>query len=222
MVDDLAFIVNVKNNILITAVNDTEDAVFTNIDGAVICEDFYCEYNKDGITLSSSCNLISNTNDDDNDEDKDNDTGAGGVDTVPVTSNTLNATSWVLSDNSEMKFSAVGGFAWYKTKDVYNDNYYSGSYRYYEGKEAVKVITTELSKYAVTEDELQRIFDSSDIYNEENFVVIIVQYSNSLINGQYEANTNYIPFYGFMLQDGTFLDIANMNTGNYYKLTKRA
>ena len=36
MVDDLAFIVNVKNNTVITAVNDTEDAVFTNIDGAVI------------------------------------------------------------------------------------------------------------------------------------------------------------------------------------------
>ena len=36
MVDDLAFIVNVKNNIVITAVKDTEDAVFTNIDGAVI------------------------------------------------------------------------------------------------------------------------------------------------------------------------------------------
>lgn len=36
MVDDLAFIVNVKSNVVITAVNDTEDAVFTNIDGAVI------------------------------------------------------------------------------------------------------------------------------------------------------------------------------------------
>lgn len=36
MVDDLAFIVNVKNNVVVTAVNDTEDAVFTNIDGAVI------------------------------------------------------------------------------------------------------------------------------------------------------------------------------------------
>lgn len=36
MVDDLAFIVNVKNNIVITAVNDAQDSVFTNIDGAVI------------------------------------------------------------------------------------------------------------------------------------------------------------------------------------------
>lgn len=36
MVDDMAFIVNVKNNVVVTAVNDTEDTVFTNIDGAVI------------------------------------------------------------------------------------------------------------------------------------------------------------------------------------------
>jgi flagellar operon protein len=36
MVDDLAFIVNVRNNTVITAVNDATDSIFTNIDGAVI------------------------------------------------------------------------------------------------------------------------------------------------------------------------------------------
>lgn len=36
MVDNLAFIVNVKSNTVITAVNDTSKAVFTNIDGAII------------------------------------------------------------------------------------------------------------------------------------------------------------------------------------------
>jgi flagellar operon protein len=36
MVDNLAFIVNVKNSTVITAVNDGEDKIFTNIDGAVI------------------------------------------------------------------------------------------------------------------------------------------------------------------------------------------
>ncbi len=36
MVDNLAFIVNVKKNTVITAVNDTKQAVFTNIDGAII------------------------------------------------------------------------------------------------------------------------------------------------------------------------------------------
>ncbi len=36
MIDNLAFIVSVKNNTVITAVNDGEDRIFTNIDGAVI------------------------------------------------------------------------------------------------------------------------------------------------------------------------------------------
>lgn len=36
MVDHLAFIVNVRNNTVITAVGDNNDSVFTNIDGAVI------------------------------------------------------------------------------------------------------------------------------------------------------------------------------------------
>lgn len=36
MVDDLAFIVNVRKNTVITAVNDMDHAVFTNIDGAII------------------------------------------------------------------------------------------------------------------------------------------------------------------------------------------
>lgn len=36
MVDDIAFIVNIKNKTVITAVNDSDDKIFTNIDGAVI------------------------------------------------------------------------------------------------------------------------------------------------------------------------------------------
>ncbi len=36
MVDNLAFIVNIRNNTVVTAVNDGEEKVFTNIDGAVI------------------------------------------------------------------------------------------------------------------------------------------------------------------------------------------
>ena len=36
MVDDLAFILNVRNRTIVTAVNDTANAVFTNIDGAMI------------------------------------------------------------------------------------------------------------------------------------------------------------------------------------------
>ena len=36
MVDGMAFIVNTKSNTVITAVNELENSIFTNIDGAVI------------------------------------------------------------------------------------------------------------------------------------------------------------------------------------------
>lgn len=36
MVDNLAFILNVKNNTVITAVDNVKQGVFTNIDGAII------------------------------------------------------------------------------------------------------------------------------------------------------------------------------------------
>lgn len=36
IVDDIAFIVNIKNHTVVTAVNEEEEKTFTNIDGAVI------------------------------------------------------------------------------------------------------------------------------------------------------------------------------------------
>ncbi len=36
MVDDMAFIVNVKNNTVVTAVGNADEKIFTNIDGAVV------------------------------------------------------------------------------------------------------------------------------------------------------------------------------------------
>jgi len=36
MVDNIAFIVSVKNNTVVTAVDDSDNKIFTNIDGAVI------------------------------------------------------------------------------------------------------------------------------------------------------------------------------------------
>lgn len=36
MVDDMAFIVNIKSNTVVTAVNNRDEKVFTNIDGAIV------------------------------------------------------------------------------------------------------------------------------------------------------------------------------------------
>ena len=44
---------------------------YESSDGTVICKDFTCEYAKDGFTLSSTCNLITNTDDDIEENDTD-------------------------------------------------------------------------------------------------------------------------------------------------------
>ncbi len=36
LVDNVALIVNVKNNVVVTAVDESKDKIFTNIDGAII------------------------------------------------------------------------------------------------------------------------------------------------------------------------------------------
>lgn len=186
---------------------------YVNEAGTVICKDFYCEYEKGSVSMSSSCDLIFNRDDE---EDTNNETGSA----VSIPSTALQQTSWILTDNSELVLDA-STFTWYKTKDVYTDNYFKGTYVYYIGTSAVNYITNELSNYGVTKEELQGVFDRNEEYNEDNFVVLVLQHTGGTIEGKpYEKNT-IDPYYGFLLNDGTYLDIANMNSASYYVFTKR-
>ena len=133
----------------------------------------------------------------------------------------ITGTTWYASDNSEMIFNEDRLY-WYEKPEVHDDNYYSGKYKFYIGEEAVDYVTTKLSSYGVTRDELERIFDRSDIYDKSNFIVIDINYDEYMLNGKMQTITNpNAPFYGFILKDNTYLDVANMNTATYFKFTKQ-
>lgn len=130
-------------------------------------------------------------------------------------------TNWVASDGSEMVFDD-DEFKWYQYEGEYEDNYYSGTYEFYIGEDAVYFITTDLAKYSVTEAELNDLFEKNELYSIDNFVVFNLEYDSLVVGG--EASTmdeSLIPWYGFILEDGTYLDVANMNTGTYYKFNKK-
>lgn len=130
-------------------------------------------------------------------------------------------TNWVASDGSEMVFDD-DEFKWYQYEGEYEDNYYSGTYEFYIGEDAVYFITTDLAKYSVTEAELNDLFERNELYSIDNFVVFNLEYDSLVVGG--EASTmdeSLIPWYGFILEDGTYLDVANMNTGTYYKFNKK-
>lgn len=209
---------------------------YKSSDGAIVCKDFYCEYETEDWYYSASCDLV-DLDEYDYDEDYDYDDEEYYYEdetkkdevienkdeniTPSVTNNAMANTSWIASDNSEMVFTSIS-FNWYKDKGVYTDNYYTGTYKFYIGEDAVNYITTELSSYGVTKEELNSLFDRVEEYSVDNFVVFDFSYLTSKLNGQVSTVTeNKAPWFGFILKDGTYLDVANMNTGTYYKFNKK-
>ncbi|MBE5820469.1 MAG: hypothetical protein E7310_06645 [Clostridiales bacterium] len=137
------------------------------------------------------------------------------------TKSVVENTKWIASDGSEMIFGKKE-LRWYQKEGYYDDNYYFGKYEFYIGDDAVQFITTDLRSYGVTETELEELFERSDEYNRDNFVVFNIEYDGLKLNGETTKPTvSLVPWFGFILEDNKYLDVANMNTGTYYDFTKK-
>ncbi len=121
-------------------------------------------------------------------------------------------------DGSLIVCESDGSFKYYQSAEDMTNNYFEGSYEFYMGKKAVTYITTELSEYGVTKDELKGVFDRNEEYDESNFVIFVLNNEVCIVDGENMVESPYrTPYFGFYLEsDGVpYLDIANMNSGNY-------
>lgn len=133
----------------------------------------------------------------------------------------ISGTSWTARDGSWMTFTDEENYAWYQDRTVTDDNYYAGTYEFYMGDDALKYLTVDLKDYGVTEAEMQRVFDSNEEYSLDNLVCMTARNRSFMLDGAEQLNEEKeVSYYGFMLQDGGYLDIANMTTGTYYGFTK--
>ena len=133
----------------------------------------------------------------------------------------MSGTTWIGKDGSEVVFSD-SRITWYQSPDEHNDNYYAGEYKYLRGSEAVKYITTELAEYDVTEEELKSLFERNNNYDESNFVVFDIRYDKFILSGaEQEIPRSLVPWYGFIINNETYLDVVNMNNASYYGFTKQ-
>lgn len=134
----------------------------------------------------------------------------------------LSGTSWLSSnDESQWVFHEDHSFYWYRTKGVTDDNYFSGTYEFHIGQDAMDYLTNELSEYGVTEDEMQEVISRTEAYTIDNFVCFSTTNQSVLLNGEEQLTEDKVTsYFGFLLQDGNYLDIANMITGTYYGFTK--
>ena len=136
-------------------------------------------------------------------------------------SNILANTTWIMGDGSEVIFTN-DNIMWYKDPSDHSKNYYDGKYKFYIGKKAIDYVVNDLSEYGVTNDKLQSFFSRNKQYNENNFVIIDINFNVQDLNGiKKEIEKTSLPWMGFILNNNTYLDVANMNTYTYYSLTKQ-
>lgn len=137
-------------------------------------------------------------------------------------SDILAGTSWIAAgDGSQLVFNTDKSYAWYRSKDETDDNYFAGTYEAYIGQAAMDYLTGELSEYGITPEEMQPYFDRNEEYGIDNFICFTVNNESFLINGEEQLSGNKEnSYFGFLLLDGTYLDIANMTTGTYYGFSK--
>lgn len=134
----------------------------------------------------------------------------------------LGDSSWLSEDDdSQIVFNTDNSFSWYQSKEEEDDNYYAGSYDFYIGEEAMDYITDTLSEYAVKEEELQGVFDRNEEYELDNFVCFTMNNETFILYGDEQLSEPIDSHYfGFLLDDGSILDIANMDTGSYVWFVK--
>ena len=132
-------------------------------------------------------------------------------------------TTWYARDNSEMIFGDHGEFAWYLKETDHTDNYYKGNYKLYVGKNAYNHITKDLTQYGVTADELDGLIARNKDYSMDKLVVFDITYSAYRLYGvdKSVAGTD-TAWYGMLLKDGTYLDLANMRTASTMGFTKKS
>lgn len=134
----------------------------------------------------------------------------------------LTGTAWTsVDDDSYWIFNEDHSFFWYQDRDEKDDNYYGGVYKLYRGEAAMDFIEKELSSYNVTKSGLMEVINKTDRYMVEDFICIYTKNTTFMLEGKEQVSKpNMIPYMGFMLNDETVLDIANMKTGSYYGFTK--
>lgn len=134
----------------------------------------------------------------------------------------LAGTSWISgNDNSQWVFGTDKTFHWYQTEGETDDNYFAGTYEFHVGQDAINYLTTEFSDYGITERKIRQVLSSNSEYMLDNFVCFSCVNQSFMLRGKEQLSEDTISSYlGFFLQDGTYLDIANMTTGTCYGFTK--
>ena len=136
---------------------------------------------------------------------------------------TFAGTTWIASDGSELVFGEDGTLSWYREEGVHDGDVFEGPYVVHRGQAAYDFVVNDLADYGVTEEELDRILSSGDPNRElDDLVVYTLDHQKVIMDGEsYDFDDPVVPYYGFLNDDATEMEIANMRTAGQYYFTKK-
>lgn len=134
----------------------------------------------------------------------------------------LAGTSWLSEDDgSQWVFGTDQTFHWYQRAGETDGDHFAGTYEFHIGQDAIDYLTAELSDHGITEGAIKRVIASDPGYTRDNFICFSCVNQSFILRGEEQLSEDVRSSYlGFLLRDGTYLDIANMTTGTYYGFTK--
>lgn len=132
---------------------------------------------------------------------------------------TLNGKVLHGSDKSVLYLNNDNTYSWYMNDSVHDDNYYSGSYSYYNGMDAINYVIKNFSEYGLTYDKQMDFFGDGK-YDIDEYYVLVLNCNDAVINGKSDDKVKgIIPYYGFYDDDKDTLSMINMKTGNNANFT---
>ena len=132
--------------------------------------------------------------------------------------------TFTADDGSTIYFYEDGTFDWYRDEEN-SDDLKSGNYSAVFGDDAEEMLTTDLSEYGITQQELDDYHDRNedvDLYKQENLVVLTLETTDIELDDS-EVDMPDLPYtvYYYGHCDGDSFDGVNMSTASYFILTRQ-
>jgi hypothetical protein len=146
-----------------------------------------------------------------------------GLDPAKYGEETFAGTTWIAGDGSELVFGEDGTLSWYREEGVYDGDVFEGPYVVNRGQAAYDFVVNDLADYGVTEEELDRVLGSGDPDRElDDLVVYTLDHQKVIMDGEsYTFDDPVVPYYGFLNDDASEMEIVNMRTATTYSFTKK-
>lgn len=130
--------------------------------------------------------------------------------------------AYVADDGSTIYFYSDQTFDWYRDEENSQD-VKSGNYSVVFGDDAEDMLTTDLSEYGVTQQELDDYYERNagdTFYKKENLTVLTLETTSIEMEDNPGIDLPYtVYYYGYC--DGETFDGANMGSANYFSLQRK-